>query len=271
MVQTEIHRQNHTVAGRPQRLRRGPATALHHPDRRGAVAVLRRPDGAFGRGGGAGADGQHAHHHRPAAGARRAAGSDRGMRLRDQLEPVRVQAVFLADAIIDGDSTRPTRQSSPAGCRRALAGTPQVAGVQLRLARSQGRARATRRQRRIVGQCAIDVRSCPGSATMFKELRNDTGGLLGRSGVESRVQAAAAQSARAGVAQRAVLGAVVVAGVDGPALAHRRGTVAAGRQQLRALRPRFRAGPSAPDRSEEPAAAAGPGAAAAGAGRRSRC
>jgi class 3 adenylate cyclase len=92
------------------------------------------------------------------------------LRLRDHLEPVRAQAVFLAEAIVDGRLDPANAEELDAWLSGALAGTPQVAAISFGSAQWQG----VRAQRDAAGRSTIvriDMRSVPNIEAIFKQLR----------------------------------------------------------------------------------------------------
>jgi adenylate cyclase len=92
------------------------------------------------------------------------------LRLRDHLEPVRAQAVFLGDAIVDGRLDPANSEKMDAWLSAALAGTPQVAAISFGSAQMQG----VRAQRDAAGRTAvvrIDMRTIPNVERALNQLR----------------------------------------------------------------------------------------------------
>ncbi len=92
------------------------------------------------------------------------------LRLRDHLEPVRAQAVFLAEAMVDGRLDPANAEKLDAWLSGALAGTPQVAAISFGSAQLQG----VRAQRDATGRSTIvrlDMRNVPNIQVIFNQLR----------------------------------------------------------------------------------------------------
>ncbi len=92
------------------------------------------------------------------------------LRLRDHLEPVRAQAVFLADAIVDGRLDPADGPALDIWLSAALAGTPQVAAISYGSPALQG----VRAQRDAAGRTAIvrmDLRRVPNAEGIFRQLQ----------------------------------------------------------------------------------------------------
>lgn len=91
-------------------------------------------------------------------------------RLRDHLEPVRAQAVFMADAIVDRRLDISDRKATEDWLSAALAGTPQVSAISFGSPDLQG----VRAMRDANGRTAIvrmDMRSVPNIGEIFKQLQ----------------------------------------------------------------------------------------------------
>src|SRR5690606_22869410 len=104
-------------------------TAIHRGHRPGADARFRRRHGALRGCGGGGAAWQHAHHDRPAARTHRPAGEERRDAPARPSEPVRSQAIFLAEAIALERLDPADGPLVEAWLTASLAGTPQVAAI----------------------------------------------------------------------------------------------------------------------------------------------
>jgi adenylate cyclase len=100
------------------------------------------------------------------------------LRLRDHLEPVRAQAVFIADAIVDGRLDVTNRPALEGWLTAALAGTPQVSAISFGGADLE----SVRVQRNAAGQTQIvrvNLRTLPNGLKLFEELRAALGPYWG--------------------------------------------------------------------------------------------
>ena len=95
------------------------------------------------------------------------------MRLRDHLEPVRAQAVFLADAIAWGRLDPADRPLVEAWLSASLAGTPQVAAISFASADMKA-VRAQRDDFSGTKIAHVDLTTIPGVAPRFAKLRQAT-------------------------------------------------------------------------------------------------